>query len=52
MQSHSNLYFAINLTENQLEDKKLVPNGKADKNILARRVALDITGLPPNIVNG
>ena len=33
----------------QLEDKKLVPNGKADKNILARRVALDITGLPPNI---
>ena len=33
----------------QLEDKKLVPNEKADKNILARRVALDITGLPPNI---
>jgi hypothetical protein len=28
----------------QLEDKKLIPNRKAEKNILARRVALDITG--------
>ena len=33
----------------QLEDKKLVPNVRADKNILARRVAFDLTGLPPKI---
>ncbi len=31
----------------KLEDKKLVPAKDADKRILARRVTLDLTGLPP-----
>ena len=33
----------------KMENQKLKPNNKADKNVLARRVALDITGLPPKI---
>ena len=33
----------------KMENQKLIPNEKSDKNILARRVALDITGLPPKI---
>ena len=33
----------------KMEHQKLKPNEKADNNILARRVALDITGLPPKI---
>ncbi len=41
-----------------MEDQKLKPNKKANNNILARRVALDLTGLPPkndlfeNFING
>ncbi|MEX0275152.1 MAG: DUF1549 domain-containing protein, partial [Flavobacteriaceae bacterium] len=31
----------------RLEEKELTPNGPAPKNIIARRVALDLTGLPP-----
>jgi len=30
-----------------MEEKKLLPNKKANKNLIARRVAFDITGLPP-----
>ena len=33
----------------KMENQKLIPNEKSDKNILARRVAFDITGLPPKI---
>ena len=42
----------------KMEDQKLKPNKKANDNILARRVALDLTGLPPegdlfeNFING
>ncbi|MCW5517905.1 PSD1 and planctomycete cytochrome C domain-containing protein [Muriicola sp. Z0-33] len=31
----------------RMEDKQLSPNVQAEKNVLARRLALDITGLPP-----
>ena len=31
----------------ELEKRKLTPNGEADRRTLARRVALDATGLPP-----
>jgi hypothetical protein len=31
----------------RLEDKKMEPNPSAEKNIIARRLSLDITGLPP-----
>lgn len=30
-----------------LNEKELAPNGKAPKNIIARRLAFDLTGLPP-----
>ncbi len=33
----------------KMQNEKLIPNEKSDKNILARRVAFDITGLPPKI---
>ncbi len=33
----------------KMEDQQLEPNEKADNITLARRVAFDITGLPPNI---
>ena len=42
----------------RMEDKNLIPNFPAPKNIIARRLAFDITGLPPdlklyeNFVNG
>ena len=32
----------------RMEEKQLLPNSPASKNIIARRVAFDITGLPPN----
>ena len=32
----------------RLDEKELSPNPPAEKNIIARRVAFDITGLPPN----
>ncbi|TLD70423.1 DUF1553 domain-containing protein [Phragmitibacter flavus] len=32
----------------KLEDAKLTPNPEADKRTLARRVSLDLTGLPPS----
>ena len=32
----------------KLEDKNLSPSKKADKEILIRRIALDLTGLPPS----
>ena len=31
----------------KLEDNKILPSEKAKKEILLRRIALDITGLPP-----
>ena len=37
-----------NFVAEKLDQKKLLPNKPASKNILARRVALDITGLPPS----
>ena len=37
-----------NFIAEKLDQKKLLPNKPASKNILARRVALDITGLPPS----
>jgi len=33
----------------RLEHQQLTPNPWAEKNIMARRLALDITGLPPNM---
>ncbi len=35
--------------ENKLEEKGLIPNEEADKERLLKRMALDITGLPPSI---
>ena len=32
----------------RMEEKELLPNQEAPKNIIARRLAFDITGLPPN----
>ncbi|NNE75980.1 MAG: DUF1553 domain-containing protein [Pricia sp.] len=32
----------------RMEDKQLQPNASAEKNVIARRVALDIVGLPPD----
>ncbi len=32
----------------RMEEKQLLPNSPAAKNIIARRLAFDITGLPPN----
>jgi hypothetical protein len=32
----------------RMEEKQLLPNSPADKNIIARRVSFDITGLPPD----
>ena len=32
----------------RMEEKQLLPNSPASKDIIARRVAFDITGLPPN----
>ncbi|MFH6603610.1 PSD1 and planctomycete cytochrome C domain-containing protein [Maribacter algicola] len=32
----------------KLDENQLTPNHQAEKNIIARRAALDITGLPPN----
>jgi len=37
-----------NFIAEKLDHHNLLPNEKAPKNILARRVAFDITGLPPN----
>ena len=37
-----------NFIAEKLNQNNLLPNEKAPKNILARRVAFDITGLPPN----
>ena len=33
----------------RLDDEQLVPNPPAEKNIIARRLALDIVGLPPDL---
>ena len=38
-----------NFIASKMQNQKLIPNEKSDKNILARRVAFDITGLPPKI---
>ena len=37
-----------NFIQARLEEEKRIPNPPAEKNIIARRLALDITGLPPN----
>lgn len=37
-----------NFIAEKLDQNNLLPNEKAPKNVLARRVAFDITGLPPN----
>ena len=37
-----------NFVAARLESEQLEPNSAAEKNIIARRVALDLTGLPPN----
>ncbi len=50
-QNYSDMEFIINPIDRfiaaRLEEKNLLPNQQAKKEILARRVALDLTGLPP-----
>ncbi|MCE6987802.1 DUF1553 domain-containing protein [Dyadobacter sp. CY323] len=49
--SHSNL--AINPIDHfvfkKLEDEKLQPSAQAEKDVLLRRLSLDLTGLPPTL---